>query len=102
MRKQQSAMIVLILFILLLLALSPLIWQQLHATFARPPIPTSSHNLRFPIQNQLKLCSTTDGSYTMVSASPFLKPQHRQNSPHIITIDCIGQVTTLYISPPGS
>ncbi|MBA2394791.1 MAG: hypothetical protein H0V70_18850 [Ktedonobacteraceae bacterium] len=35
-RKQQPSIIILILFILLLLALSPLVWQQLSAAFIHP------------------------------------------------------------------
>jgi hypothetical protein len=64
--KKDPPLMILILFILLLLALSPLIYQQIYTAVTHAHMPIPIYSPRGPTHNQVMSCSS---ALTMVGAS---------------------------------
>ena len=64
--KKQPSLMILILFILLLLALLPLIYQQIYAAATHDHMPIHLNSPREPTHNQVMSCSS---AFLMTSIS---------------------------------
>jgi hypothetical protein len=90
---------ILIMFILLLLALSPLICQQIYIAVTHAQMPTPIYSPRGPAHNQVMSCSS---ALTMVGASEKLSSfSSAQNGQRCTVVVVHANFTaTLYISLP--
>jgi hypothetical protein len=98
--KKQPPLMILIMFLLLLLALSPLICQQIYTAFTHAHMPTPIYSPRGPAHNQVMSCSS---ALAMVGASEklsfFSSVQNGQRG--TVVVVHTGFSATLYTSSPA-
>jgi hypothetical protein len=101
--KKQPPLMILILFILLLLALSPLICQQIYTAFTHAHMPTPIYSPRGPTHNQIMSCSSaltiTSTAETRSSFSDY-SAQNGQSMHCTVVVVHANFTATLYTSLP--